>query len=136
MKHKCIVLERIGKHRFRELKKIKFDPKKHTVLSYKDLDQTIPLKTEMYAYEDKKTIYIFWNTTDNQIIKLTDQDIGINSKFLDKFLTTSKVGLIGQLMSAVHLATKGNVKDWSKLAPFVWLIIGAGLGFLAGGGMV
>ena len=135
MNYRCICLEKVGKDRFRKIHEIKFNPEKHVLLEYKGKEQTIPLTAEMYAYEDKKTTYILWDVTDNQIIKFNGNDIGINSKFLDKFLTTSKVGIVGQLMMAVHLGLKGNVKDWSKITPFIWLIIGGVFGFLAGGGM-
>ena len=135
MKYKCLALERIGKDRFRKIKEIKFDPDKHNIIRFKEKEQTIPLKTEMYAFEDNKTTYIMWNITDNKIINFSEKDIGINSKFLDKFLTTSKVGLVGQLLNAVHLGLKPNTKDWNKLAPFIWLIIGAVMGFFAGGGL-
>lgn len=135
MKYKCKVLERIGNNQYREIKEIKFKPEEHEILEFKEQKKTIPLLSEMYSFEIKGVTYILWNHTDNEILKLNKIPIPINAKFLDKFLTTTKVGIIGQLLNAVHLATSGGSDKWSKLTPFMWLIIGGVMGFLAGGGM-
>lgn len=135
MKYKCIVLEKIGKDKFRELKKIKFNPEEHTIIRYKDKEQSIPLTTDMYCYEDKKTVYIFWNITDNNIISFTEKPLLIDSKFLDKFLTTSKIGIIGQLLNAVHLGTMKKETNWSAMKPVLFIIIGGVIGYLIRGGV-
>lgn len=135
MKYKCKVIEEISNNKWMVLKEIKFNPEKHEVLSYKDEEVSIPLVSEMYAYEEKGTVFILWDIKKNEIVKLDKQKIPIDAKFLDKFLTTAKIGIVGQLVNAVHVATSGGEGWLSNAKPIIWLIIGGVFGFLAGGGV-
>jgi len=135
MKYELIILEKLGEKQFRKIGKKKFNPEKDKVISFKK--KTCPLTPEMYSYIDKKKTYIFGIVQGSKIsiAKFNEFGIGIDSEFLDKLLTTSRVGIIGQLVGILHLDTTDKKTDWSNaIKPIMYLVIGGIVGYLAGGG--
>lgn len=130
-----IYLEKLGEQNFRKIGEKKFNPDEDKIIYWKN--KTAPLTNEMYCYIDKKATYVFCLVEGSKlsIMKFNLTSIGIDSEFLDKLLTTSKVGIIGQLIGAVHLDTNEKKSDWiNAIKPIMWLLIGGIVGFLAGGG--
>lgn len=112
-------------------KKVKLEDEK---ISYEG--KTVPLKDVSIYNEGKKT-YVFWDYENNSFIQLHEKPIGIDAKFLDKFLTTSKIGIVGQLMMSIKEGMKEQKTDWGLMAkPVIIFIVGAVLGFFVGGGSI
>jgi len=109
-------------------KKVKLDD---DIIQYNN--KTYPLTKDMIFYVNKKTKYIFIDIDNDKIIKMEGKSIGINAKFLDRFMSTGKLGLIGQLLGAIREDMR-NKSKFGEYKPIVWILLGAVLGFLAGGG--
>lgn len=137
MKYKVIFLEKLGEKQFRKIGEKKFKPDEDKLISFKK--KSCPLTPDMYSYIEKKKTYVFAVIEGSKITiaKFNEFGIGIDSEFLDKLLTTSKVGIIGQLVGILHLDTQEKRTDWaSAIKPIMWLLIGGIVGFLAGGGSI
>lgn len=136
MKYKAILLRKIGDKTYEKMKKeIKFNPEKDVVLSYKE--KTFPLTESMYFYRAKKTAYIFLDFENEKILTFHAEGIGIDAEFLDSLLTTSKIGLIGQLMKAVNLGIEQAPTNWAlAVKPIMYIGLGLLLGYFIGGGSV
>jgi len=130
MKYRAIILEKIGEKNFRKLDVVKFNPEKDEVLTYEK--KSFPLTSKMYSYIDKKTTYIFCDFDNEKIINFHENGIGINAKFLDRMLTTGKIGIVGQLMNAIKVDMK-EPSNWKNyLSPILIFIIGAVMGYFIG----
>ena len=130
MKYKAIILEKIGEKNFRKMDIIKFNPEKDEVIVYEK--KSFPLTTEMYSYIDKRITYIFCDYDNEKIINFHENGIGINAKMLDRLLTTSKIGIVGQLMNAIKLDMKEQ-SNWKQfLSPILIFIVGAVIGYFVG----
>ena len=130
MKYRAIILEKIGEKNFRKMKTVKFNPDKDEVITYEK--KSFPLTSKMYSYIDKKTTYIFCDYDNEKIINFHENGIGINAKMLDRLLTTSKIGIIGQLMNAIKLDMK-EPSEWKKfVSPTLIFIVGAVMGYFIG----
>lgn len=130
-RYKIIIVKKIDERTFQKIdeKSVKSKDEK---ISYED--KTVPLK-DIYMYNDSKTNYAFWDYNDNSFIHLHDKPLLINAKFLDKFLTTSKIGIIGQLLNVIKSDMKDKKTDWGALGkPIIIFVIGAVMGYLVGGG--
>ena len=130
MKYRAIILEKIGEQTWRKLKTVKFNPDKDEVIIYEK--KSFPLTPKMYMYVEKNTSYVFCEYGEEKILTLHENGIGINAKFLDRMLTTGKIGIVGQLMNAIKL-DMSEKSNWNKfLSPIIIFIIGAVLGYFIG----
>jgi len=76
--------------------------------------------------------YVFIDYEKEEILKWNPQSIGINARFLDMLLTTSKRGIIGQLMHSLNLDMKTKT-EWAKMiSPIIIFAAGAIIGYLIG----
>lgn len=135
-KTKCrvIFLKPLGDKNWQKFDEKKFNPEENSI-SYED--KTFPLTSECYTYIDGKTTYIFADYEKEKIITFHAKDLGIDSKFLDKMLTTGKTGIIGQLMDTIKADMKEKKTDWGTLGkPIVIFVLGAVIGFFVGGGSI
>ena len=126
---KIIFVRPIGEREFEKIgeKRIKKDEE---AVTYKE--KTFPLTSKCYMYFNKHLPHIFVDYENEKILKFHDKSIGINAKFLDMLLTTSKRGIIGQLMYSLNLDMKTKT-EWGKfLSPVVIFILGAVIGYLVG----
>lgn len=133
MKYKAIILLKMGEKRFRKIDEVKFKPDSEGI-SYKK--KFFPLKdTDSYMYETKKVTYVFVDLTNEKILTLHSNGIGIDAEFLDMLLTTSKIGLIGQLLAVVKNTLEPEGNNWFKnMKPIVWIALGGLMGYIIGGG--
>lgn len=130
-KYKMIFLKKLGESNFQKMGQKKFKLNDEVVTFE---DKTFPLSEEMYCYLDGKTSYVFADYDNEKIIKFNNSSIGIDAKMLDKLLTTSKIGIIGQLMNSLKLDMK-NKSDWKQyLSPMLIFVVGAVMGYMAGAG--
>lgn len=133
MKYKAIMLLKMSEKRFRKMDEVKFNPESDGI-SYKK--KFFPLKdTDSYMYETKKITYVFCDYTNENIITLHSNGIGIDAEFLDELLTTSKIGLVGQLLMVVKNTIEPAKTNWfTNLKPVIPLLIGGLLGYIIGSG--
>ena len=131
--YKVIIVRKTDKRNFQKIDEKKVSVKDEKI-SYEE--KTVPLK-DIYMYNDGKTSYAFWDYDNNSFIQLHNKPLLVNAKFLDKFLTTSKVGIIGQLLSVIKTDMKEKKTDWGALGkPIIIFILGAVIGYFIGGGSV
>lgn len=104
--------------------------KEDDVVSYKD--KTFPLTSSCYFYINKGKPHIFIDYETEKIISLKQKDIGINANFLDKLLSTSKGGIIGQLLYALKLDMQQKTNWSTMMKPMTIFILGAIIGYLLG----
>lgn len=131
--YKIIIVKKLDETHYRKIdeKKIKLTDE---ILSYKD--KTIPLKDASIFDDGNKTV-AFWDYDNNAFIQLHNKPLRINAKFLDNFLTTSKFGIIGQLITAIREGMKEKKTDWGAMGkPIVIFILGAVIGYFVGGGSI
>lgn len=130
MKYRAIILEKIGEQTWRKLKEVKFKNEKDEVITYES--KSFPVTAKMYIYTEKNTSYVFCDYDTEKILTLHENGIGINAKFLDRMLTTGKIGIVGQLMNAIK-TDMGEKSNWKQyLSPILIFIVGAVIGYLAG----
>ena len=130
-KYKMIFLKKLGENNFQKMGQKKFKLNDEVVTFE---DKTFPLSEKMYCYLDGKTSYVFADYDNEKIIKFNNSSIGIDAKMLDKLLTTSKIGIIGQLMNSLKLDMKTK-SDWKQyISPMLIFVVGAVMGYLAGAG--
>jgi len=128
-KIKVIFFREVGENNFEKIGETKIDLTEDSV-SYKN--KTFPITDKCYIYIEKNEPKIFIDYENNKIITFHTHNIGIDSKFLDKFLTTSKRGIIGQLMQTLKTEMTGT-SDWKKwMSPMAIFILGAVIGYLLG----
>ena len=128
-KVKIIFLREIRENNFEKIGEKKVDITESSV-SWKE--KTFPITDKCYVYIEKNEPKIFIDYENNIIITLIKHNIGIDAKFLDKFLTTSKRGIIGQLMQTLKTEMTG-ISDWKKwISPMAIFILGAVIGYLLG----
>ena len=130
-KNRVIFLKSLGEKNYQKIDEKGYNPKEDSI-SYKD--KTFPLTSKCYTYIDGNKHYIFADYEKEEIIKFNKNGIGIDAKFLDKFLTTGKRGIIGQLMSTLK-ADMDKKFDWiTTIKPIIWAVIGLVIGYLVGSG--
>jgi len=124
MNYKVIILKKTGEKRFEKIKeeKVKLED---GIISYEGKTAILP---EISTYVHKKTTYLFFNYDDEKFIMLHEHDIGLNARFLDKFLSTSKMGIIGQLMSAI----KAGIHQEKNYSMWIFPIMAGIIGFFIG----
>lgn len=131
-KYRVIFLKPLGTNNYKKFDEKSFNPKDESI-SFED--KTFPLTGECYTYINGKTTYIFADYEKEQIIKFNKNSIGIDAKFLDKFLTTGKTGIVGQLMSIMKSDMKTETNWLQNMKPIVIFILGAVIGFLSHGSL-
>lgn len=125
---KVIFLKSIGDD-FEKIGEKKIE-KNETTITFKD--KTFPITGKCVMFINSGTPHIFIDFESEKVLKFNEKGIGISARFLDMLLTTSKKGIIGQLMYALHLDMDTKT-DWSKMAkPIVIFILGAIIGYLVG----
>lgn len=130
-KYKMVFLKKLGENNFQKMgqKKFKLDDE---IVEFEG--KSIPLYEEMYCYLDGKISYVFVDYDNEEVIKFNASSIGVDAKMLDKLLTTSKIGIIGQLMNSLKLDMKSK-SDWKQfISPMLIFAVGAVMGYLAGAG--
>lgn len=130
-KIKAIFLIPLGKENYKKVGDKKIEIGKDVTVNYYDKSFIITVKS--YSYIDKKEPKVFIDIENEKILIFNKKSIGIDAKFLDKFLTTSKVGVIGQLFHALKMQEQQRT-DWGLLAkPVIIFILGTVIGYFVGG---
>ncbi len=121
-------MKSLGKENYQKMAEKKINKNEESI-TYKD--KTFPLTTKCYLFFGSMP-YIFIDYEKEEILKFNPQSIGINARFLDMLLTTSKRGIIGQLMHSLNLDMKTKT-EWTKMiSPIVIFVVGAVIGYLIG----
>ena len=125
MKYKAIFLKKIGDSTYRKIGEKGFNPQDEKV-SFKDHTFVIPKNRD--SFETNKESILFFDFDNSKILNFIETDMGLNAKFLDKFLVRNMIGeLLVKLRSSMEEPNK-----W-KLMPFiVTFIVGCVLGYLFG----
>ena len=133
-KYRAILVQSLGDKTFRFEKEVKVELDKELVIS--DNDKTVPINEKCFQYQKKNTFYAFIDITEAKIITLKEVKLGIDSRFLDKLLSTSKIGIIGQWLQVIRSDMKEKKIDWGALGkPIVIFILGAVIGYFVHGGI-
>lgn len=131
-KIKAIFLIPLGKENYKKVGEKKIEIGKDATVNYHEKSFIITVKS--YSYIDKKEPKVFIDVENEKILIFNKKSIGIDAKFLDKFLTTSKVGIIGQLFHALKMQEQQRT-DWGLLAkPVIIFVLGAVIGYFVGSG--
>ena len=132
--YRVILVESLGNkiYRFVKEKKVELD----TDLVISDNDKSVPIKESCFQYSKGNTFYTFIDLTEAKIVTLKEVKLGIDSRFLDKLLSTSKIGIIGQWLAVIRSDMKEKKMDWGALGkPIVIFILGAVIGYFIKGGI-
>lgn len=125
MKYKAIFLKKIGNSTYRKIGEKGFNPKDEFI-SYEDHTFVLPKNRD--SFETNKECFLFFDFDNSKILSFIETDMGLDAKFLDKFLVRNMIGkLIQQLRSSMEEPNK-----W-KLMPYIFTAIVFGvLGYLFG----
>lgn len=128
-KIKVVFVKPLGEKNYEKIAEKNISKEDESV-SYED--KTYPLTGECYMVINNNIPHIYIDYENDKILTLINKDIGVNAKFLDKLISTSKRGIIAQLLYAVKLDMKPKA-EWITLAkPITYLIIGVVIGYLIG----
>lgn len=132
-KIKVVLVKALGKENYEKIGETKAKIEDN-LITWKN--KSFPITEKCYFYINKSTPYVFIDYEKEKIITLHDKDIGINAQFLDRLISTSRRGIIGQLLYSLKLDMEVKTNWIKMLQPVTIFILGCIIGYLAGGGTV
>ena len=132
--YRVILVESFGDKTYKFVKEKKVELNKDLVVS--DSDKSVPITESCFQYSKGKTFYAFVDLKKAKIITIKEVKLGIDSRFLDKLISTSKIGIIGQWLAVIKSEMQEKKTDWGALGkPIVIFILGAVIGYFIKGGI-